>query len=55
MFNPTLALPETELLRLVTSKLGQFLGLETIEIISLNKITSRFLIDLNLPSAHLYN
>jgi hypothetical protein len=50
MFNATLALPDTETLRMLTSKLGRFLGLETVKIISLNKVTSRFIIDLNLPS-----
>lgn len=44
------AIPEAEKLRCITSKLGQFLGLKLIEIIPLNEVVSRFIIDLNLPS-----
>ena len=50
MFNATLAIPDAETLRMLTSKLGRFLGMNIIETISLNKVTSRFIIDLNLPS-----
>ena len=42
-------------MRYLTSKLGQFLGLDKIKIIPINSITSRFLIDLNLPCKHLYS
>ena len=52
MFNCTLALPDTNTLRFTTFKLGNFLGLKTIETLSLNQITSRFIIDLNLPSMY---
>lgn len=44
------SLPSTEKLRCVTSKLGQFIGLKSIQTIPLNSISSRFILDLNLPS-----
>ena len=44
------SLPHADFMRYLTSKLGQFLGLEKIEIVPIKEIASRFLVDLNLPS-----
>lgn len=55
MFNCTLALPSTNKLRSITSKLGQFLDLDIIETLSLNVITSKFIIDFNLPCTNLFS
>ena len=49
------ALPEADVLRFTTSKLGQFLELNDIETISIEEIVSRFILDLNLPSLFFIN
>ncbi|CAF0746594.1 unnamed protein product [Brachionus calyciflorus] len=49
MFN-LLSVPQADYLRYLTSKLGQFLEIDEIELIKLSKITDRFVLDLNLPN-----
>ena len=44
------SLPKCEYLRYLTAKLGQYLNVGSIEIIPLERVTARFVVDLNLPS-----
>lgn len=48
-------MPQADYLRYLTSKLGQYLEINEIELIQLNKITNRYVLDLNLPSIYFVN
>lgn len=48
MFNSK-RLPNANNLRFLTLKLGKFLGIDKIKLINIRQITTRYIIDLNLP------
>ncbi|RNA41963.1 TATA box-binding -associated factor RNA polymerase I subunit B [Brachionus plicatilis] len=49
MFNH-LSVPQADYLRMLTSKLGKYLEIDEIELIELKRVSSRYVLDLNLPN-----